>query len=69
MYFCFQNFEFLYFFRSEAIYYHLRARLVGLKICNRNGNGNGIECKRVKMKIRDKLGNDRKVKFVGLEKV
>ena len=34
----------------------LRVRLVGWKMCN--GNGNGIECKGVKMESRGKLGNN-----------
>ena len=33
-----------------------------------DGNGNRNECKGVKMKSRSKLGNDRKVKFVGPKK-
>ena len=42
----------------------VRARLVGQKVYN----GNEIECKKVKMESRSKLGNDRKVKFVRLMK-
>ena len=34
------------------------ARLVGWKVSDGNGNGNGIECKRVKMYSRGKLSND-----------
>ena len=37
-------------------YLRLRARLVDRKVYN--GNGNGIECKGVKMESRGKLGND-----------
>ena len=44
----------------------LRARLDGLKVYN--GNGNGIEYKRINMESRGKLGNDEKVKFVGPRK-
>ena len=41
-----------------------RARLVGRKV----DDGNGNECKGVKIKSRGKLGNDEKLKFVALRK-
>ena len=36
----------------------LKARLVGLKVCNGNENENGIKYEGVKMESRSKLGND-----------
>ena len=53
----------------ESIWKSLRARLVGLKVYNRNGNVNGIEYEGLNMKNVGKLGTDERIKFVGPGKV
>ena len=45
---------FFCFFPSQSSSYSIRAHLVGWKV----DDGNGNECKGVKMESRDKLGND-----------